>query len=411
MKTLAVLLVLAASIAIYQGVKHAALGQQQARADTTGQPNAGENGTGAARLAAEGKAPPIIPAFQGGGPLRGVAEPIAPPPYVVRWQMKTGTEDSRAAIENSPTIAGNTAYVADGKGTLYALNLSDGGARWTYKTEAGFATTPLVLNNRVYLGDLEGILHCISADKGEKIWVFDSGGGIHSSPNVTPDGKMILFGNDSAQVFAVDAQSGKKIWEGAGGDRINACPAIGHGAAFFTGCDARLLALNLKDGTEKFATDLGGLAPGSPTVLDDGIVAATGEGTVLAFSSDGKKQLWKYEEVDQQSAMFYSSPAAAEGLIVIGCRDRQVHAIDAKTGKRAWAFKTKGDVDATAVISDGRVYIPSADKMLYVLYLKTGQKLWEFKAGRAITAGAAIGGGAIVFGDSAGNVYCLEPKK
>src|SRR5581483_7149448 len=109
----------------------------------------------------------------------------------------------------------------------------------------------------------------------------------HSSPNISPDRKMILFGNDSAQIFAIDAQTGKKIWEGVSGDRVNACPAIGHGVALFTGCDARLLALNLRDGTEKFGFDLGGLAPGSPTVLDDAIIAATGEGTVLAISPDG----------------------------------------------------------------------------------------------------------------------------
>ena len=63
------------------------------------------------------------------------------------------------------------------------------------------------------------------------------------------------------------------------------------------------------------------------------------------------------------------------------------------------------------MISSGRVYVPSKDKKLYVLDLKTGPKLWEFTAGRAVTAGPAVAGGVIVFGDTAGNVYCLEPSK
>jgi outer membrane protein assembly factor BamB len=357
-------------------------------------------------------APASLPAFQGGGPLRGVGEAIAPPPYEVRWKFKAGDDEKRASIENNPTIAGDTVYVADSVGVLHAIALADGKVRWTYKSEGGFATTPLVLKDRIYLGDLDGFLHCIAADKGTKIWTFDTeGGSIHSSANASPDGKVIVFGNDGAEVFGVDADSGKQLWKGKGGDRINACPAVGYDAAFFTGCDARLLALNLKDGTERFAIELGGLAPGSPTLLDDRIIAATGEGAVLAYSPDGKTQLWKYEDVDQQSAMFYSSPAAADGIIVLGCRDRQVHAIDAKTGKRAWAFKTRGEVDATAVIASGRVYVPSKDKKLYVLDLKTGNKLWEFTAGRAVTAGPAVAGGVIVFGDTAGNVYCLEASK
>ncbi|HEY7120062.1 MAG TPA: PQQ-binding-like beta-propeller repeat protein [Tepidisphaeraceae bacterium] len=356
--------------------------------------------------------PAPLPAFQGGGPLHGVApDPIAPPPYQLRWQYKAGDDEKRASIENNPTIAGDTAYVADSAGTLHAINLADGKARWTYKTEGGFATTPLVLNGKIYLGDLDGFLHCIAADKGTKLWTFDSQGSIHSSANVSPDGKTIVFGNDNADVFAVDADTGHKVWEGRGGDRINACPAVGYDAAFFTGCDARLLALNLKDGTERFAVELGGLAPGSPALLEDRIIAATGEGAVLAWTPDGKKQLWKYDDVDQQQAMFYSSPAVADGIVVLGCRDRLVHAIDVKTGKRAWAFKTRGEVDATAVISAGRVYVPSKDKKLYVLDLKTGAKLWEFTAGRGVTAGPAIASNVIVFGDTAGNVYCLEQKK
>ena len=285
-------------------------------------------------------APASLPAFQGGGPLRGVGEAIAPPPYQVRWQFKTGTEEQRASIENNPTIAGDTVYVADSNGVLHAISLADGNPL-DYKSEGGFATTPLVLKDRIYLGDLDGFLHCISVDKGAKLWAFDTeGGSIHSSANASPDGKTIVFGNDGAAVFGVDAQTGKKLWEGKGGDRINACPAVGYDAAFFTGCDARLLALNLKDGSERYAIELGGLT-GSPTILDDRIVAATGEGFVVAYTPDGKTQLWKYEDVDQQSAMFYSSPAAADGIVVLGCRDRQVHAIDAKTGKRALGLQER----------------------------------------------------------------------
>ena len=362
-------------------------------------------------LTASVRADTSISGFQGAGPLRGVAPEISPPPYQLRWTYKAGVGDDRASIENNPTIAGDTAYVSDSNGLLHAINLADGKPRWTYKSEGGFATTPLIIDNRIYLGDLDGIMHCISADKGEKLWTFDAQGSIHSSANAAPDGKSILFGTDSAQVFCLDAQSGNKLWEGQGGDRINACPAVGHGAAFFTGCDARLLGLDLKDGTQKIAVDLGGLAPGSPLLLDDRIIAGTGEGTVVAYTPDGKQQLWKYEDVDQKQSMFYASPAAADGIVVIGCRDRQVHAIDAKTGQRAWAFKTRGDVDATAVISAGKVYVPSKDKKLYVLDLKTGNKLFEFTAGRAVVAGPAIGAGVIVFGDTAGNVYCLEPKK
>jgi len=40
--------------------------------------------------------------------------------------------------------------------------------------------------------------------------------------------------------------------------------------------------------------------------------------------------------------------------------------------------------------------------------LKTGKKLWEFTASRAITGSPAVGENVVVFGDTAGVLYCLE---
>jgi outer membrane protein assembly factor BamB len=271
-----------------------------------------------------------IAGFQGAGPLRGVASDVAGPPYNVRWTYKVTEEGDRASIDNNPVILGGIAYVADSAGTLHAIDLKSGQAKWKYKAQDGFATTPLIVNNRIYLGDMAGMVHCVSLDKGEKVWVFDGGGGpIHASCNASPDGKLIIFGNDSAQLFAVSADKGEKVWEGKSGDRVNACPAIAFDAAFFCGCDARLIAINLKDGTERFGVDVGGLAPGSPAILDDRIILGNGEGNVIAFSPDGKQTLWKYSAAEA-GTMFYSSPAVADGIAVIGCWDGQLYDIEFK---------------------------------------------------------------------------------
>jgi len=110
-------------------------------------------------------------------------------------------------------------------------------------------------------------------------------------------------------------------------------------------------------------------------------------------------------------AMAYASPAVGGNVVVIGARDRQVHAIDLATGKPLWTFKARLDVDSSPLISGGRVYVGSKDKTLYVLDLKRGDLLWEFKATRAIIASPAIADGVLVISDDAGNVYCLEAAK
>jgi outer membrane protein assembly factor BamB len=113
----------------------------------------------------------------------------------------------------------------------------------------------------VYLGDQEGVFHCVSADDGKKLWTFDAENGqaIHASANAVGD--KVIFGNDGADVICLNAADGKLAWKITTGDRVNGAPAIGNGLAFVSGCDAKLRAIQVADGKERFAFDLGSLAP------------------------------------------------------------------------------------------------------------------------------------------------------
>ena len=264
------------------------------------------------------------------------------------------------------------------------------------------------------IGDLTGLFHCVSAADGKKMWTFDAGSQIHSSANFQadpkdPSGGRVIFGTDGADIYCLNLTDGAKVWEQKAGERVNGAPAIGWGAAFISGCDAQLRALQVEDGAERFAVDMGSLCPGSPAVLSDKIVMGTDGGHVVAFSPDGQKKLWSYDDIED-GAMVCGSPAEANGIVVVGARDRKVHAMSAADGKPLWTFPTRGDVDSAPIISGGRVYVGSNDRNLYVLDLKTGEKRGEFTAARQIKAGPAIGEGVVVVGDMVGNVYCLEPK-
>jgi len=365
--------------------------------------------------AAPSTQPIIQGAFQGGGALLGQAPPIAPErpapspaaaaALKLRWTCRLSADDP-AGLESSPVIVGQTVYVADNRASLHAIDLVTGKPRWTHKTEDGFVATPLVMNDRIYIGDQGGTLHCVSADTGRKIWTADIESGTHSSANAL--GNRILLGTDAAQIFCFDAAGGKPLWKLSAGDRVNAAPSIGLGLAFFSGCDANLRAIDVLKGREKFAFELGALAPGSAVLLEDRAVVGTDQGRVVCVQLPQPRELWVYEQIEN-NAMVYATPAIADGIVVVGARDRQVHAIDLQTGKRKWVFQTRGEVDAPALISAGRVYVGSKDRRLYVLDLKTGEKLWDFATARPIDGGGAIGGWALVVGDTGGNVYCLEP--
>lgn len=355
-------------------------------------------------------------AFHGGGPLTGEAAagaaPGADPEMQERWTYVT-EEDDPSPIMGSAAIVDDAVYVADADGVLHAVDLKTGEGRWRYDGENGFETSPLVVPNVrvggkpttvVLIGDMAGVFHAVDAAKGTKLWTIETLSSIHSSANAL--GEHVVFGNDGAEVYCVNAADGKVIWKKAANDRVNSAPAIGWGAALVSGCDAKLRAIDLSSGEERFAADLGALSAGSPAVLKDRMIIGTDQGRVVCLSSEGK-ELWLYNQI-QGAAMVYSSPAVADGIAVVGARDRHVHALDVNTGKPLWTFPTKGDVDSSPAIAGGRAYVGSKDKRLYVLDLKTGKSLWEFNAGKGIVASPAIGGGVLVVGDNGGTLYCLE---
>lgn len=72
-----------------------------------------------------------------------------------------------------------------------------------------------------------------------------------------------------------------------------------------------------------------------------------------------------------------------------------------------WEFKAKNSVEAAAVIADGVVYVGSADKNLYALDLKTGAERWKTPLG-IITASPGINGDRVYVGDADGKFYCLD---
>ncbi|MBI4486321.1 MAG: PQQ-like beta-propeller repeat protein, partial [Acidobacteria bacterium] len=125
---------------------------------------------------------------------------------------------------------------------------------------------------------------------------------------------------------------------------------------------------------------------------------------VLALDLTRRTVLWRYSNPDA-GFPYYSSAALHGGRLIVGGRDKLVHAIDAATGKGAWTFATRARVDSSPVVAAGRVYVGSSDGRLYVLDAVSGKKLWEFDAGAGITASPAVAAGRVIVGAQDGRVY------
>jgi len=76
-----------------------------------------------------------------------------------------------------------------------------------------------------------------------------------------------------------------------------------------------------------------------------------------------------------------SSVVVAEGKLFVASVDaHSIHALDAATGKAAWAFTAGGRVDSPPTVWQGRVLFGCADGWVYCLRAADGALAWRFRA-------------------------------
>ena len=339
--------------------------------------------------------------FRGTARLAGVSAARPPDTLELLW-----TYDAGEVIDSSSAIVDGVVYVGGGDGDLIALDLESGTLRWKYTTGNLIGeSSPVVGSDTVYIGDLGGIVHAVSTSDGAQRWTFQTDSEIKSSPVLVND--IVLIGSYDGHLYALDARTGAERWKVLTMGQVHATPAVQDGLAFIAGCDAIFRAIRVTDGTEMYQIESGAYTGASPVVDGDRAYFGTFNFEVLALDLTRRSVVWRYARDDARFP-YYSSAALDGDLVIVGGRDKVVHAIDAATGEPAWTFATRARVDSSPVVAGGRVYIGSGDGRLYVLDAASGKKIWEFDTGAGLTASPAVADGKVVIGAQDGRLYVFR---
>ncbi len=350
--------------------------------------------------------------FRNGPQLLGLAaEPITDTPGVL-WTL-----DAPDGVAATAAIAGGRVYVADLSGRLRCVDRAGGKVLWTYHSVAevkpntfapGFKASPTVTADLIYLGDEDGVFHAVDRATGKRKWVFEAGGEIISSATLAGD--AVVFGSYDNTLYCLDAASGGKRWEVVTEGYVHCTPAVDRGKTFIAGCDEHLRAVDLTTGEVAVDMPIGTYLIASPAVRDGLLYFGTYGSKVVAVDWEKRTTVWAYEA--GRDFPFNASAAVTDKLVVVGGRDKTVHAIDRATGKGVWTFPTRAKIDSSTVIAGDRAYVGSSDRFLYALDLKTGKEVWKHAIGAAVTASPAVGEGVLVIGGDGNNakLVCLGKK-
>jgi eukaryotic-like serine/threonine-protein kinase len=321
-------------------------------------------------------------------------------------------KELKEPIEAGAVIADGVVYLGTLKGTILALKLSDGEQLWRFSPppmegnyRPGIAASGVVVGDLVVLGDEEGTLVALDRKSGNRIWTAKTEGAIHSAPSAH-EGR-IFVGSDDARIYCFDLK-GNKQWSAVTGERVFCSPAIVGDAILTASCDGQARLLSMKDGVEKKSLDLKDAVASTPAIHGDRMYVGTMGDNVLCINAKDMTVVWRTQV--QGAKQFFASPALTEKLLVVGCRDRKVVALDRETGDVKWKFPARGKVDSSPVIAGDYAWFGSDDSRLYAVRISDGTEVWKHLCTDKVTASPAIASGRLVVGDGEGVVFCFGAK-
>lgn len=153
----------------------------------------------------------------------------------------------------------------------------------------------------------------------------------------------------------------------------------------------------------------------SSASTDDGRVYFGSEDKNLyAIDSRSGQQIWRFSS----GGAIYSSPAIEKDRLFCLSMDGWFYCLEKNAGKLLWKFKTGGESKqdiwdyylSDPVVQDGIVYFGSSDHFIYALQAEDGKLLWKFETGDEVHAKPAINKDSLFVGSFDGKMYALQAK-
>jgi outer membrane protein assembly factor BamB len=255
------------------------------------------------------------------------------------------------------------------------------------------------------------------------VWQMRAGNYIEFPP-VIAYGRVYLDQEDG-RFFALDADTGRILWEHNYLNCSAASPAVGNGVVYEPflprPCDygprtvpAFLAAFDAKTGKNLWRFTMTGGSESSPLLIGHVLYFGSWDHHLYALdvrSRSHPRLLWRYQtdgEID-------SSPASAGGVIYIGDNGGRLYALNAASGLLRWTASSFSNFIsgreyfyAAPAVAYGRVYVGNTDGTEYAFSAGSGKLLWAQHAGSYVYAAAAIWNKTVYVGSYDGTMYALD---
>ncbi len=240
----------------------------------------------------------------------------------------------------------NRRYQPAAVGGITPANVADLELKWAFAFPAAARarSQPAVTEEAIFTGSQDGRVYALDRQSGCVWWTFDAESEVRSAPTIGENG-WLYFGDFNANVYAVEAQSGKLVWKQSVKD---------HPAGTITG------SLTLHEGRI--------FVPMSSTevisAMNGDYGCCTFRGGVAAISADDGKPLWRMHTTNEAK----ENGKNKKGIPAFG-----------PSGAPVWSTPTIDSKRGLLYFGTGENYSSPANDMsdsIIALELATGRVRW-----------------------------------
>jgi outer membrane protein assembly factor BamB len=270
---------------------------------------------------------------------------------------------------------------------------------WRYTNGPLLEFPPIYVGGKLYAVNNSGYAFALDADTGKVLWERRIGRLNASSPTYYRH-RLYIVNLVPGHIVKLDAKTGRTIWKKSLPNRAESSPVVIDRTVYF-GCeDGNLYALSTVSGDVRWATALGGPIKSAPAYDGGRLFVGDYGGYMNAVDAKSGKLIWQGGSLGPgfgASGQFYSTPAVAYGRVYAGNNDGRVYSFDTSDGELAWSYSTggyaySGPTVANTQHSPPTVFIGSFDGNVYALGAKDGNLRWSRSAGgQVIGSLSAVG--------------------
>ena len=227
--------------------------------------------------------------------------------------------------------------------------------QWHKALQGGIYSTPVTDGNSLFIGDDIGCMYALDLRSGKTLWTFPTGMRIVGSPAVSEG--VVVFGSANYNIYGLDAQTGNELWHITTAQAVMGAATIHEGVAYIGGGDGRMFAIDIHTGKVKWSFDeLKNYVLTRPLVYRDKLYFGCWDTHLYALNLDDGSLVWKWNNGKGNPKLSPASvwPVAADGKIFITAPDRYFTCLDAETGDVVWRTNQYKVRETVGLSEDGQ---------------------------------------------------------